>query len=283
MQEVFMLDNISVGNQILLLRKRNGFTQDELAEKLGISAQAISKWENGHTLPETSLLPLLSKLLNTSIDSILLPVLIKEGAIIPFGKYQWRVLKTDGNSAFIIAESVIEQRVFHEEYAAVTWEHCDLRKYLNKQFYDNFEPVDRNRILETRITDFDNQWYGTKCSNPTVDKIFLLSIVEVLQYFGDSGDLKKRKAWYWKEEDTFVLSDGEHCIEYGECINDKYNDARKAIYNKGWDSRWWWLRSQGLHLRHTAASVGYKGELFLCGDDVHRGDGGVRPALWLRL
>ena len=50
-----MINNISIGNQILLLRKRNGFTQDELAEKLGISAQAISKWENGHTLPETAI------------------------------------------------------------------------------------------------------------------------------------------------------------------------------------------------------------------------------------
>ena len=51
-----MLDNVNVGNQILLFRKRNGFTQEELAEKLGISAQAISKWENGHTLPETAVL-----------------------------------------------------------------------------------------------------------------------------------------------------------------------------------------------------------------------------------
>ena len=148
-----MLDNIGIGNQILLLRKRNGFTQEELAEKLEISAQAISKWENGHTLPETALLPLLAKLLNTSIDSILMPVIIKEGAIIPFGKHQWRVLKTDGNSALIITESVIEQRAYHEEFTEITWEHCDLRKYLNRQFYDTFDPTDRARILETRITD----------------------------------------------------------------------------------------------------------------------------------
>ena len=278
-----MLDNINVGKQILLLRKRNGFTQEELAERLNISAQAISKWENGHTLPETAMLPMLAKLLNTSIDSILMPVIIIEGGIIPFGKYQWRVLKTDGNSALIVTESVIEQRVFHEEFTNVTWEHCDLRKYLNKQFYESFEPVDRARILETRITDTNNPWYGTQCSNPTVDKIFLLSISEVVQYFGDSGDLKNRKAWYWKEENELVQSDGDHCIEYGECINDQFNEARKATYNKGWDSRWWWLRSSGVHLRPSAASVGYKGELFLCGDDVHRGDGGVRPALWLSL
>ncbi|MCL2602856.1 MAG: helix-turn-helix domain-containing protein [Defluviitaleaceae bacterium] len=105
-----MPDNIRIGNQILLLRKRNSFTQDELSEKLGITAQAISKWENGHALPETSILPLLAKLLNTSIDSILSPIIVTEGAIIPFGKYQWRVLKVDGNSALIITEGVIKRR-----------------------------------------------------------------------------------------------------------------------------------------------------------------------------
>lgn len=284
-----MIDNISVGNQILLLRKRNGFTQEELAEKLGISAQAVSKWENGHTLPETAFLPLLAKLLNSSIDSILMPTVAKEGAIIPFGKHQWRVLKTDGNSALIITESVIEFRPYHEEFTEITWEHCDLRKYLNKQFYDTFDPSDRARILETRITDCDNRWYGTKWGNPTVDRIFLLSTDEVLRYFGDSGDLKNDKRWHYKsmESDELVLSDGPHCIEMGQCINDQYNDARKAlyhkIYNAGWDERTWWLRSPGIHLRHTTVMIGKIGELFICGADVYMTDIGVRPALWLSL
>ena len=179
-----MIDNIGVGSQILSLRKRNGFTQEELASKLEISAQAISKWENGHTLPETAMLPLLAKLLNTSIDAILMPVIVKAGGVIPFGKYQWRVLKTDGNSALIVTESVIEQRAFHESFTDITWAHCDLRKYLNSHFYDSFALSERMQILETRITDYDNQWYGTKCGHPTVDRIFLLSIAEVLQYFG---------------------------------------------------------------------------------------------------
>jgi len=287
-----MIDNISVGNQILLLRKRNGFTQEELAEKLDITAQAISKWENGHTLPETAMLPLLSKLLNCTIDSILNPVIIKEGGTIPFGRYQWRVLKTDGNSALIVTESVIELRAYHEEFTEITWEHCDLRKYLNRQFYDTFDPSDRARILETRITDCDNPWYGTKCGSPTVDRIFLLSTAEVLQYFGDSGDLKNNKRWYWKNQgdwrnDELVLSDGPHCIEYGECINDQYNAARKALYHKvyhaGWDEKWWWLRSPGIHKRHTTIGVGGIGELFICGFDVYDPAGGVRPALWLSL
>ena len=282
-----MIDNISVGNQILLLRKRNGFTQEELAEKLEISAQAISKWENGHTLPETAMLPLLAKLLNSSIDSILMPVIVKEGRTIPFGRYQWRVLKTDGNSALTVTESVIEQRAWHEDFTEITWEHCDLRKYLNRQFYDTFDPTDRARILETRITDCDNPWYGTKWGNPTVDKIFLLSTSEVIRYFGDSGDLKNNRRWHFRDHNDGKIYEGPHCEGHSEFIYDRYNGARKALYHKvynaGWDERLWWLRSPGIHMRPTAACVGHKGELFICGCDVYDSNGGVRPALWLNI
>jgi transcriptional regulator with XRE-family HTH domain len=75
-----MLDNINVGKQIANLRNQNGFTQEELAEKLGITSQAISKWENGHSLPETVLLPSLARLFNCSIDSILMPFAARDNA-----------------------------------------------------------------------------------------------------------------------------------------------------------------------------------------------------------
>jgi len=73
-----MLDNVSVGKKISDLRKQQGLTQEELAEKLEITAQAISKWENGHTLPETVLLPDLAQIFNCSIDSILMPFTAQE-------------------------------------------------------------------------------------------------------------------------------------------------------------------------------------------------------------
>ena len=73
-----MIDHISIGNQIVYLRKQKKLTQEELAEKLGITAQAISKWENGHTLPETALLPLLAQLFDCTIDSILMPLAVQD-------------------------------------------------------------------------------------------------------------------------------------------------------------------------------------------------------------
>lgn len=63
------MKEILSGN-IARYRKVNKMTQDELAEKLGITFQAVSKWETGQTVPETSLLPELAKILNISIDKL---------------------------------------------------------------------------------------------------------------------------------------------------------------------------------------------------------------------
>ncbi len=67
------MDMRRIGKNIAYLRKGSGYTQEALAEKLGISPQAVSKWETGAGLPEASLLPLLSGLFRVSIDGLLQP------------------------------------------------------------------------------------------------------------------------------------------------------------------------------------------------------------------
>ena len=61
-----------VGMQIAALRKAKGITQSELGERIGVSFQAVSKWERGETLPDTAILPDLAKVLETTVDYILL-------------------------------------------------------------------------------------------------------------------------------------------------------------------------------------------------------------------
>ena len=65
------MDNLKIGNYIKELRNKNNLTQNELAEKLNISFQAVSKWEVGETLPDTMILLDLANALNTSVDLIL--------------------------------------------------------------------------------------------------------------------------------------------------------------------------------------------------------------------
>ena len=66
-----MIDMNKVGEQISSLRKNKGLTQNELGERLGVSFQAVSKWERGETLPEVSVLVDLANVLETSVDHIL--------------------------------------------------------------------------------------------------------------------------------------------------------------------------------------------------------------------
>ena len=58
-------------NVILKLRTQHGLSQDELAEKLYVTRQAVSRWENGETIPNTETLKLLSKLFDVSINTLL--------------------------------------------------------------------------------------------------------------------------------------------------------------------------------------------------------------------
>ncbi len=63
--------NTTLGQRIAALRREKGLKQDELAESLGVSPQAVSKWENDQTCPDISLLPLLAKILGVSVDELL--------------------------------------------------------------------------------------------------------------------------------------------------------------------------------------------------------------------
>lgn len=56
---------------LLELRTKHGFSQDDLAEKVHVTRQAVSRWENGDTTPNTETLKLLSKLYDVSINTLL--------------------------------------------------------------------------------------------------------------------------------------------------------------------------------------------------------------------
>ena len=56
---------------LLELRTRNGFSQEQLAEKVHVSRQAVSRWETGETIPNTETLKLLSRLFGVSINTLL--------------------------------------------------------------------------------------------------------------------------------------------------------------------------------------------------------------------
>jgi len=65
------MDQIKIGKFILECRKEKGLTQEQLAEKMGVSSKSISRWENGNTLPDYSLLKDLCNELDINVNELL--------------------------------------------------------------------------------------------------------------------------------------------------------------------------------------------------------------------
>ena len=65
-----MNNNLSIGKKIAYYRRLNALTQEELANLLNVSTQAVSKWEQQLTSPDIMLLPEIAKVLDVSIDEL---------------------------------------------------------------------------------------------------------------------------------------------------------------------------------------------------------------------
>lgn len=95
----------SLGARIAEYRKKKGLTQDQLAEHMGVSSQAVSKWENDISCPDISALPQLAEFFNITVDELLRGPSTKTVQVVPqkdrkdFNKLLLRinVLSTDGD------------------------------------------------------------------------------------------------------------------------------------------------------------------------------------------
>ncbi len=65
------LNLTTIGYQIQSLRKSKGYTQNQLGDMVGVSFQAVSKWERGETLPDIATFAILAEVLDTTIDNLL--------------------------------------------------------------------------------------------------------------------------------------------------------------------------------------------------------------------
>ena len=62
--------NVVLAANILKYRKKSGFSQDELAQKLGVTFQAVSKWENAKAAPDIAFLPRMADIFGCCIDDL---------------------------------------------------------------------------------------------------------------------------------------------------------------------------------------------------------------------
>ena len=79
------------GKLLVILRKKNGLSQKELAERLSVSTSAVSKWENGKNLPDMMMLSRIADILQVSCDELHNPEKTLESwTILNFKKGMWR-------------------------------------------------------------------------------------------------------------------------------------------------------------------------------------------------
>jgi len=200
------------------------------------------------------------------------------GDTVTFGEYEWLVLDKQDGKILIITENIVEFRAYHTIYLdeekmpglveSSPWETCTLRSYLNNDFYNTFSAEDMARIATTANANGKKSFLPYVIENETVDKIFLLSLDEVVKYFGWSGQ---------------TTGDADSNLR----IDDEYNNNRIAYTNKN-EAASWWLRTTGSWSNYHAVAVETTGSVNVAGvvKDTNweaAGFGGVRPALWLNL
>lgn len=201
-------------------------------------------------------------------------VIPEKGSIIKFGKHDWRVLDIQNDKALLLSEKVIENRRYHYAKFNTTWSKCELHYYLNSEFYDTFNKTEKIRIAETEVTPSINTWYNKDGGAYICDNIFILSVEEIIKYFGDSGDFEKRNGWTWTGN-KFEMKDGK-----GQALIYQYNNERLAKNING-DISEWWVRTPGRE-NYFAIGVGSDGLILFTGHSVNFNKG-VRPAMWIYL
>ena len=222
-----------------------------------------------------------------------------DGEYIIFGSYEqdgdssngpepieWEIVLDEGDRMLVISRYILDVVPYNTEYTDITWENCTLRSWLNNDFYNTaFSDSDHGRIIQTELTNSDNPHYGTVGGNNTSDKLFVLSLNEVMEYYTFNS---------WYEEDQFGYSQ-QLAVEATPLVYKSYRGYEieenydSFLLDEGYSSDiygkncyFWWLRSPGSYNKF-ACCVNYYGGAGWYHDNgaIVNDCVGVRPALYL--
>ncbi len=185
--------------------------------------------------------------------------------IIKFGTYpqnngntkepiEWQVLQVNGNEVLLVSRYALDCKQYHHEEASITWENCDLRKWLNGEFLKAaFSDEEQERIMLSEVENAAG-WYGTPGGNNTQDRVFCLSFREAVLYFQDNAERRCLPTALAKVHGADVT---DNCC-------------------------YWWLRTPG-DGQKNAAEVYADGWIDPIGFRAYGDTFAVRPALWVNL
>ncbi len=203
--------------KLQILRKKNGYSQEQLADKLGIARQTISKWENGQAIPGLNVLIALSKLYGIAIDRIVKDddecnLLIYKGADINIGEVISFLIRAKRSTYPVNENKVASSRTKSHDYSYSENGYKYLDTYLGGEKFSGSEavwhqdnPIWSMNYIGRIIGDFfDNDFL----------KEALLNVTDDIPYRGPEIFVKGDYHYHCKVEGDFVWFQGYEEIFY---------------------------------------------------------------------
>ena len=116
------------------------------------------------------------------------------GELVLFGDYEWYAIDKSSDGCTLLCKEIVREKAYHDEGNAITWEECTLRKWLNDEFYHDFNEEEKALIDKTRCINQVNSKYDTSGGYDTKDYIYLLSIEEAKSL--DKTILNASESWW---------------------------------------------------------------------------------------
>lgn len=144
---------------------------------------------------------------------------LEAGDIIVYGSYEqdgdknngpepieWEVLDVDDNRALLVSRYVLDCQPYNDYFGSITWKYCSLRKWLNSKFLKTaFTAEERVRIPTVVLSNPDNPVFGTDGGGNTRDRVFLLSVDEILEYYTfEEWNEDEQRGWRGYSQDLII-------------------------------------------------------------------------------
>ena len=183
-------------------------------------------------------------------------------------KIKWRVLKSDGETLFLMADKGLDCKNYDDDKKVTTWETCTLRAWLNNEFYANaFSKSEKKAIISQEIENSDNIYSGVDGGNNTTDNLFILSLDEITQEnygFCSSYEVKSASRRLNNTDYSHIMG--------------AYSESKETYLNKCC----WWIRTPGTN-SYDVIDVDYNGYGYGDGDNINSSDDAVVPALYINI
>ena len=209
---------------------------------------------------------------------------VKTGDTIKFGTYEqdypvdgkdpieWIVLEKKDDRLLVVSKYGLDCLDYNRTLeSGTTWQASTIRKWLNKKFINAaFNKTEKNMIRKSSVKNKDNKYFGTDGGKNTKDKIFLLSM----------SDVMNKKYGFDSKKNAYDIN--------RKCVPTDYAVAQGAwLVSEGDQSdvkgfTWWWLRTPG-ETPEYASFVSYSGEIDEEGVFTDYHDVTVRPAMYINL